>query len=216
MNAKLGTIALMTGLFCTLSPAQDTPGGPFAGQVPVNASLKKTLNSKDAKVGQEIIATIEDAATINGTPLPKGTILLGHVVDVTRHSKETPNGSLVIVFDHEQPKKGDPMEIRSSVYQISQSENQIRGQNQDVDLAMRGSAHENSTTSSARGKADMDAYYVAGQESKAGAPVHVVSSVPGVALSAVASNTKSAIMTAHNHDVELESGMKLVVGVALK
>lgn len=215
MNAKLSTIALTSIIFCGILPAQETPSGPFAGQVPVHASFKKTLSSKNAKVGDAISATVEAPTSINGTSLAKGTMLLGRVVDVTKHSKETPNGTLVIVFDHEQPKSGDPVAIHASVYRISLSENQMRGQDQDVDLAMRGKGNENSTTSSARGKADMDAHYIDATESKAGSPVHVVSSVPGVALSAVASNNKSAILTAHNHDVELESGTEMVVGVAL-
>lgn len=215
MNAKLSTIALTSIIFCGIVSAQETPSGAFAGQIPVHASLKKTVSSKNAKVGDQISATLEAPATINGTTLAKGSMLLGHVVDVTKHSKETPNGSLVIVFDHEQPKSGDPVAIHSSVYQISQSESQMRGQDQDVDLAMRGSAHANSAAASARAKADMDAHYIDATESKAGSPIRVVSSVPGVALSAVASNSKSAIMTAHNHDVELESGTEMVVGVAL-
>jgi hypothetical protein len=57
---------------------------------------------------------------------------------------------------------------------------------------------------------------VQGHQSKAGAPVQVVSAVPGVALSAVASDAKSGILTSQGHDVELGAGLELVIGVALK
>lgn len=216
MNAKLSTIALITVLCCSVSPAQDTPSSPFAGQIPVNASLKKTLSSKDAKAGQEISATTEKPVTINSTTLPKGTLLLGHVVDVTKHSKETPNGSVTIVFDHAQMKKSDPVAIRASVYKISLSESQVLGQRPDVDMGMRGSQNEKYTTADVRESTDMEGRTVEGRQSAAGAPVQVVSAVPGVALSAVASEAKSGIMTSQNHDVELGSGLEMVVGVALK
>lgn len=216
MKPKHILIALSAALLCGVATAQEVPSGPFAGQVSVNASLKKTLSSRDAKPGQEITATTEKAATISGTSLPRDTTLLGHVVDVTKHTKETPNGSITIVFDHAKPKKGDPMEIRSSVYKISLSENQVLGQRQDVDLGMRGSANEANATSAVREITDMEGRSTHGTESAPGSAVHVVSAVPGVALSAVASLGKSGIITSQNHDVELGAGTEMVIGVAIK
>ncbi len=80
---------------------------------------------------------------------------------------------------------------------------------------MRGSANE------ARAKAQFEDNglhdpTITGMVSKAGAPVQVVSAVPGVTLSAVASADKSAIMTARNQNVFLDTGTELVVGVKLK
>jgi uncharacterized protein (DUF2141 family) len=216
MNVKLHTIALIALLSCGVSLAQDAPSGPFAGQVPVNASLKKFLTSKDAKVGQEITATTEKPVTLNNVTLPKGTLLLGHVVDVTKHTKETPNGSLTVVFDHMQQKKGDPLAIRASIYKISMSEGQVLGGRPDVDMGMRGSQSEKYTTADVRETTDMEGRTVKGTTSAANAPVRVISLVPGVALSAVASDTKSGIMTSANKDVELDGGLELVIGVAAK
>jgi hypothetical protein len=175
------------------------------------------LSSKDAKVDQEISAITEKPLTLDTTTFPKGTVLLGHVVAVTKHTKDTPDGSITIVFDHAQPKKGgDPVAIRSSIYKISLSENQILGQRQDVDQGMRGSQAEAYGTAALRQSTDQEGRSVEGRQSKAGAPVQVVSAVPGVALSAVASDAKSGIMTAQGHDVELGGGLELVIGVALK
>lgn len=213
MKVKLTVFALIPLLFCAISPAQDAPGGAFANQVPVNASLKKELNSKAVKVGEQFTATIEKPVTIHSTTLPKGTLLLGHVVDVTRHTKETPNGSITIVFDHAQVKKADPIPISASVYKISFSEGQLLGQNPDVDMGMRGSSN---ATSSVRAGTDQDGRSVEGSQAAAGAPVHVVSMIPGVALSAVASDTKSAILTSQKHDVELGAGTEMVIGVFVK
>jgi len=216
MKVKLTIFALIPLLFCAISPAQDTPTGAFANQVPVNASLKKELNSKAVKVGEEFTAAIEKPVTINNTTLPKGTLLLGHVVDVTRHTKETPNGSITIVFDHAQVKKASPIPISASVYKISFSEGQLLGQHSDVDMGMRGSADATNATSSVRAFTDQEGRTVEGSQAAAGAPVHVVSMIPGVALAAVASDTKSAILTVQKHDVELGAGTEMVVGVFVK
>jgi hypothetical protein len=203
--------------FCSVPRAQDSPSpsGAFAGQVPVSAALKKTLSSKDSKVGQEISAVTEKPVTIGTTELPKGSLLLGHVVSLTPHTKDTPNGSITIVFDHAQPKKGSPVDITSSVYRISLSADQLKAQQPDVDAGLRGSANE------ARAKAQFEDNglqdpKIDGMVSKAGTPVQVVSAIPGVALSAVASDSKSAIMTARNENVFLDTGTELVVGVKLK
>jgi hypothetical protein len=215
MRGKIAAVVLMAGLFCAAGQAQDTQSG-FTGQVPVNVALKKSLSSADAKVGQEISAVTEKPVTINGTQFPRGSVLLGHVVDVTKHTKENPNGSLTIVFDHAQPKKGDAIAIRSSVYQIALSDSQIQGQRRDVDMGMRGSAAEMNTTSAVREGTDQDSHSVQGSVSAGGAPVRVVSAIPGVALSAVASDEKSGIMSSQNKDVELASGTEMVIGVAAK
>lgn len=213
MKATLGTFAVVTALCVGNAHAQS---GAFAGQVPVSASLKQAVSSKNAKAGQDFTAALQKPVTVGGTAFPKGSLLLGHVVEVTRHSKTTPNGSLTIVFDHLKPKSGDPVEIKSSVYLIALSENQRLAQRRDADMGMRGTAGEQNATSAVREGTDQENRLGPGMESAAGAPVHVVSAVPGVALAAVASDEKSAIMTAQNGDVELGVSMDMVVGVSLK
>ena len=224
MKVKLSAVSVAAIFSCACllcfspaSRAQDSPSpsGAFAGQVPVSAALKKTLSSKDSKVGQEIAAITEKPVTIGTTELPKGSLLLGHVVNLTPHTKDTPNGSITIVFDHAQPKKGSPVEITSSVYRISLSADQLKAQQPDVDAGMRGSANEARTTAQFKDNGLQDPK-INGMVSKAGAPVQVVSAVPGVALSAVASADKSAIMTSRNENVFLDTGTELVVGVKLK
>lgn len=216
MMIKFTRLALIPFLFCAISPAQDAPGGAFANQVPVNASLKKELNSKAVKVGEPFTAAVENPVTIHNTTLPKGTLLLGHVVDVTPHTKETPNASITIVFDHAQVKKADPIPISASVYKISFSEGQLRGQRTDVDTGMRGSRPSSSTASQVRALNDQQSHTVRGSQAATGAPVQVVSMIPGVALAAVASDTKSAVFSSEKHDVEIGAGTELVVGVFIK
>ena len=213
MKFRPGTLAVLAACCFATASAQS---GAFAGEVPVNVSLKQALSSRNAKVGQEITAMLEKPATIDSTTLPKGSILQGHVVDVTKHTKATPNGSLTIIFDHAKPKNGEPVAIRASVYRISLSEDQVLAQRRDVDMGMRGTAAERNTTSAIRENTDQDNRSVQGMQSEPGAAVQVVSAVPGVALSAVSGEARSGIMTAKNADVDLGAGLEMVVGVALK
>jgi hypothetical protein len=200
--------------FCTLA-AQEA-GGAFEGQIPVNCTLKKSLSSRDAKVGQDIAAVTEKPTTINGVAVPRGSLLTGHVVDAAPFKKGENGGSLTIVFDKMEPKKGTAFPVDASVYRIALSDNQILGQKQDVEMGMRGSAAAQQQTSAVREGTDNMGNHVTGMESGAGAAVHVVSAIPGVALSAVAGGQKSAIMLAPKDDVNLAGSTQMVIGVRPK
>jgi hypothetical protein len=138
------------------------------------------------------------------------------VVDATPFKKGENGGSLTIVFDKMEPKKGTAFPVDASVYRIALSENQILGQKADVDMGMRGSAAEQQTTSAVREGTDNMGNHVTGMESGAGAAVHVVSAIPGVALSAVEGGQKSAVMLAPKNDVNLAGSTEMVIGMRPK
>ena len=216
MRLKLGTAMLAAGLLSATVIGQE-PVGAFAGQIPVNCSLKKALSSRNAKVGQDVMAVTEKPTKVNGTDIPRGSTLTGHVVDVTPYKKGQ-TASITVVFDRLQPKKGDSFAVEASVYQISLSDNQIQAQHNDrdmQDMGMRGSAAEQMTTSAVRGGADNMNNRVQGMES-VGGPVKVMSAIPGVALSAVSGGAKSGVMTSSKDDVDLAGGTEMVVGVKSK
>jgi len=214
MKLRLGLAVVVTAAVCTL--AAQEPSGAFEGQVAVNCSLKKPLSSRNAKVGEEITAVTEKPTTINGVAIPRGSMLTGHVVDAAPFKKGENGGSLTIVFDKMQPKKGTAFPVEASVYRIAESEDQILGQKSNVDLGMRGSAAEQQTTAAVRGGSDNMENHVSGMESGSGAAVHVESAIPGVALSAVAGGEKSAIMLAPKDDVNLAGSTEMVIGVKAK
>jgi hypothetical protein len=216
MLAKLRVLSFLTMLLCVFAKAQDAPTGAFAGLVSVNASLKSNVSSRDAKVGQPVVATLESPATIGSTVLPKGTQLTGRVVDLVKHTKTTPDGSLSILFDQAKPKKGDPINIKASVFKILPSENMMLAQRHDVSAGMTGSAGSQANTPLLRQNIDKADHTANGMQSAPGAPVQVVSAIPGVALSAVAGDDGSGIMVAKNQDVDLPASMDMVIGVSLK
>jgi hypothetical protein len=218
MTSKLRPFSFLILLFCIYARAQDaaSPTGAFAGLVSVNVSLKARIYSKDVKLGQAVIATVEDPATVGGTVLARGTILVGRVVSVTRHGKESPDGSISILFEQAKPKKGEPININASIFKILPSENMLLAQRSDVSGGLRGTGASDANTPLLRQNTDKADHTMHGTESAAGAPVQVLSGIEGVALSAVASGSSSGIMTSKNHDVELPASMDMVVGVSLK
>ena len=211
MNTKLGAFALIAAMSAAGAWAQN----PFAGQTPVKVEMKKSFSSRDAKVGAEISAQTDQDLMLGATKIPKGSLLLGHIVDVTKHTKDTPNGSVTIVFEQVKPKKGDPMPITASVYKLLPADDS--GQRADTATGMRGTAAgEAYNAASARETEDANNKVVNGMVSASSAPIQVVSYIPGVGLSAVAGGVKSGIFTARNDEVSIFSGMYLVVGVAPK
>jgi hypothetical protein len=211
MKTKLGALAMIAAMSCGAAWAQN----PFAGQTPVKVEVKKSFSSRDAKVGVEVTAQTYQDLTLGTTKIPKGSMLVGHVVDVTKHTKDTPNGSVTIVFDQAKPKKGDPIAITASVYKLFPAEDS--GQRADTASGMRGTAAgEGTNAAAARETIDANSKVVNGMVSASSAPIQVISYVPGIALSAVAGGAKSAVVTAKNDDVSIYSGMYMVVGVAPK
>lgn len=82
----------------------------------ISAELTKGIDSKKAKVGDPVNAkTTIDAKLPDGTDLPKGTKLVGNVVEVKAKSKEENNSHLVLALNRAVLKDGHEMPIRAAV-----------------------------------------------------------------------------------------------------
>jgi hypothetical protein len=222
MNKKLGTFALIAALTCGVAYAQN----PFAGQTPTKVVLKKSFGSKD-KIGTEITVATDQDVMIGTTKLPKGSTLVGHIVDATKHSKDAPDGSVTIIFDQAKPKKGDPMPIWASVYKILPAEDSgqradsvgIRGNGGGMTTPNGGPTATTGLDSATSSAVATSPGFQGGRPttalvSPASAPIQVASYIPGVSISAVASKTRSAIFSSKNADVDLNAGMNMVIGLA--
>ena len=91
------------------SAAGSAEGAASAGQMPaaavqatqVSAVLEKRIDSKKAKAGDEVTAkTTSEAKLANGTKIPKGSRLTGHVTEVEPKSHDNRNGLVAFAFDH--------------------------------------------------------------------------------------------------------------------
>lgn len=86
----------------------------------VSAELSKKVDSKDAKVGDEVVAkTTAEARFSDGTKIPKGSRLVGHVTDVQAKTHDNHDAHIAFAFDHAVLKDGRDVPIHAMVRSIS-------------------------------------------------------------------------------------------------
>ncbi|MGA3047682.1 MAG: hypothetical protein ABSD67_13715 [Terracidiphilus sp.] len=89
---------------------------------PVNTELTGKLDSKTAKAGDLVVVkTTEAMRTADGTAIPKGSRLLGHVTFVQSHGKESENSQMAIQFNRAELKGGQSVAIVSEIESVSPS-----------------------------------------------------------------------------------------------
>ena len=85
----------------------------------VPAELAKTLDSRNARVDQEVVAkTVRETRLTDGSTLEKGAKLFGHVTDVQANSPDSPNGRVAVLFDHAMAKDGHQVPIHALMVAI--------------------------------------------------------------------------------------------------
>jgi len=108
----------------TASPAaspetQATATAPVAEMRSVHAELVSKLDTKTAKTGDDVVVETKSAVkTADGTEIPKGTKLLGHVVAVQPSTGGT-NSQVALAFDHAQLTSGQSLPIQSEIQSIA-------------------------------------------------------------------------------------------------
>lgn len=86
----------------------------------VSAQLTRSINSKNAKVGDAVEAkTTHSAMLSDGTKLPKGTRLLGHVTQVQRESHAQHTSELAFDFDHAVLRNGREVPIHAMLTSLT-------------------------------------------------------------------------------------------------
>jgi hypothetical protein len=86
---------------------------------PVNGELVSKLDSKTAKNGDSVVVQTKKAIkTPDGTEIPKGSKVIGHVMAV-RPSQSGQNSQMALVFDRVELKGGKAMPVHSQIQSIS-------------------------------------------------------------------------------------------------
>jgi hypothetical protein len=100
----------------------------------VHTALRSSLDSKDAHVGQVVVATVKQPVTLpDGIVLQKGSTVIGHVALVTAHSKKTPNGGVLLTFDQAKLKDGKVIPVIVMIRALApsaESQAQTHGMNE--------------------------------------------------------------------------------------
>jgi hypothetical protein len=95
-------------------------GQPAVSAASVSAELTKGIDSKKAKVGDEVdVRTTSTAKLPDGTELPKGTKLAGKVTDVKAKSKEDKTAHLAFSIDHAVLKDGKQVPVQVAVTSVT-------------------------------------------------------------------------------------------------
>jgi hypothetical protein len=114
LRKTIGILPLVIAL-----TAHTQTSAPAATDKPAQASVSRVvlvlhtdLTSKGSKAGQQVKATtLQPVALSTGEKLPKGTLFLGSVVDVSKHTKEKPNGAVSLEFHQALPKGESPVSL---------------------------------------------------------------------------------------------------------
>ena len=191
------------------SPAA-TPDTSAAPLSPVNGELVSKLDSKTAKVGDNVVVqTKASVKTDNGTEVPEGSKLVGHVLAV-QPSGEGTNSQVVLQFDHLELKGGQNLPVHSQIESIGSAQNtastsgQTAGSPNSMSAPQPGSAdrspNQSSTNPSADGASSSSSPSVAGSSGASAANGGNASTAPmgngaPAAGTVVAKNGNIAIQT---------------------
>jgi hypothetical protein len=213
-----------------------SPEAPAAPMSPVNGELVNKLDSKTAKNGDSVVVqTKTSIKTPDGTEIPKGSKLVGHVI-AAAPSQPGQNAQLALQFDSIELKGGKTMPVHSQIQSISPPGGAAAsGSSATGSGPMNGSQAAGSSSPSNNGSgAAQAAGGASGSPSAANsspAPGTVVAktgqiaisttSIPGVLVANNAPGQRdprmadaSSILLGARQDIQLEGGTLLVVGIA--
>jgi hypothetical protein len=99
----------------------DTTISPAAAQLkPVTGELVDKLDSKSAKQGDSVVVKTDENLQISeGTEIPKGSKLIGHVTNVQPRGDGKENSQIAIQFDRAELKGGKTLPIESVIQSVS-------------------------------------------------------------------------------------------------
>jgi hypothetical protein len=207
---------------------------------PVDGELVNKLDSKTAKTGDDVVVQTESSVkTADGTEIPKGSKVVGHVVAV--HPSAGQNSQVVLQFDRAELKDGKSMPIHSEIASVApaiedassaSSTEAVPSGGASAPAGMPGAA--GNPGASNPGYATPNAAATPGAASAAGngpAAGTIVSrngniairttSIPGVLLANNAPGRQdprmaqaSGFLLGASKDVQLESGTKITLNVA--
>ena len=88
----------------------------------VTGELEGKLDSKTAKVGDRVVLkTTEKVQSSDGTVIPRGSRLVGHITEVQAYDQQHGPARIAIAFDHAELKNGQSVAIYSLIRRVNLS-----------------------------------------------------------------------------------------------
>lgn len=102
-------------------PGSDAAKSPAAEALkPVSAELVDKLDSKSAKQGDSVIVKTDENLQISqGTEIPRGSKLIGHITNVQPRGDGHENSQIAIQFDKAELKGGQTLPIESVIQSVA-------------------------------------------------------------------------------------------------
>ena len=214
----------------TTPPTSSSTSGAAATapMSPVNGELVNKLDSKTAKSGDSVVVqTKKGIKTPDGTEIPKGSKVVGHVIAV-RPSQSGQNSQMMLVFDRVELKGGKAMPVHSQIQSISPAGAAASASGSPSPSAPNGAgaAQPSGGAAQSTGGAGPSSAANGGPApgtlvGQSGAIAIRTTSIPGVL---VANNVPgqqdprmadvSSILLGAKGDIDLDGGTVIVVGIA--
>jgi hypothetical protein len=205
----------------------------------VNVELVSKLDSKTAKTGDSVVLqTKASVKTADGTEIPKGSKLVGHVLGA-KPSGAGENSQVVLQFDHFELKGGQNLAVHSQIESIAPAGGAAATSESGAMSGPQAGGSANPSTNGANGGSSMargtpqgtggDPGATAGNGPPAAGTVVArtgniaiaTTSVPGVLLANNAPGQQdprmaqaSSILLGAKQDIQLDGGTQMVLGVA--
>jgi hypothetical protein len=118
-SATASTAAAGTAGMRDARAAESGNAAARAEMRPVSGRLEGKLDSKTAHVGDRVVLkTTAKMKTADGTVIPKGTRLVGHVTDVQAHDRAHAESRMSFAFDHAELRNGESVAIHSAIQSV--------------------------------------------------------------------------------------------------
>jgi hypothetical protein len=208
------------------SPAA-SPETPAVEMSPVNGELVNKLDSRTAKAGDSVVVrTRASVKTTDGTEIPKGSKLVGHVI-AAQASGAGENSQVALQFDHVELKGGQNVAVHSQIQSIDPPESVASTSGSQA----AGSSAPGTGVATGGGSAGQGAPATASAGSGGPAPGTLVAqtgqiairttSIPGVLVANNAPGQQdprmaqtSSILLGAKKDIQLEGGTQMVLGLS--
>ena len=257
-NTALVTIVFAMASFPLLaqqSPSASQPASPAVRQSPsgamppsqaaapettaaaamssVNGELISKLDSKTAKAGDSVVVQTQTSVkTADGTEIPSGSKLMGHVMAV-HPSTAGDNSQLVLKFDHLELKSGQSVPVQSQIQSIGSAAGGSSAAMSEAPGA--GSSNPNAAGANGSSRASGAPQPSTGSQAATGSGAPAAgtivartgniairtTSVPGVLVANNALGQQdprmaqvSSILLGAKQDIQLDGGTQMVVGVS--
>jgi hypothetical protein len=214
-----------------------SPASPAVEMSPVSGELVSKLDSKTAKAGDSVVVQTKTSVnTADGTTIPKGSKLVGHVMAV-HPSAGGENSQVALQFDHVELKGGQSVPVHSQIQSISPAGDAASTSSAAMAPSAAGSPSPATSGANGSAKASGASQATSGDAATAptanGAPAPGTivarngniairtTSIPGVLVANNAPGQQdprmgqaSGILLGAKQDIELDGGTQMVLGVS--